>query len=176
MSSRAIFIIAAIVAVTGTAETADDQVLFKSDFESAHVDWLPEELMVLAGEFSIKDIDESRRSSSPATHSKTRCDCSDRRNPMASPCGRAFIPKAPAARTRFGVGFDSVAGYRFSSRPAKISSDYSRTKRRGLCPTRMEVGTSTWLISDSRGVGGKWIIEGRASPNGSRSRRVVNIL
>ena len=130
MSSRAIFIIAAIVAVTGTAEAADDQVLFKSDFESAHVDSLPEELMVLAGEFSVKDIGGNK-----ATHSKTLVRSSDLRNPTASPCGRAFIPKAPDGSHPASVlawTASPVTG--FSSRPAKIGCNFSRTKRRSPLP------------------------------------------
>ena len=55
MNNRPIFIIAAIIALTGNAQTPTDKVLFQSDFESANADSVPEELMILAGQFSVKE-------------------------------------------------------------------------------------------------------------------------
>ena len=60
MNNRFIFITATIVALTASAQKPADKVLFKTDFESANVDSVPEELMVLAGGFSVKDIGENK--------------------------------------------------------------------------------------------------------------------
>lgn len=95
MNNRFIFIIATIVALTGNAETPAGRVLFESDFESANAEAVPEELMVLAGEFSVKEIDGNKALELPVLRSKTSAHSSVRRNPTASLCGHAFALKAP---------------------------------------------------------------------------------
>ena len=67
MNNRFIFITAAIIALTASAQTPQDKVLFKSDFELASVDSVPEELMVLAGQFSVKEIDGNKALELPGT-------------------------------------------------------------------------------------------------------------
>jgi hypothetical protein len=169
MSSRAIFIIAAIVAVTGTAETADDQVLFKSDFESAHVDSLPEELMVLAGEFSVKDIDGNKALELPgnpledfgALFGPAESDGIAVRARVYSESSRRLAP-------RFGVGLDGVTGYRLLVTPGQNRLQLLKDQEAvASAPLEWKSGTWTWLHLQIREVSaGKWIIEGRAWPNG----------
>ena len=67
MNRRVIFISVAIVALTATAQTPQEKVLFKSDFELASADSLPEELMVLAGQFSVKEIVGNKALELPGT-------------------------------------------------------------------------------------------------------------
>ena len=54
MNNRSFFIITAVVALTCSAQTRANEMLFETDFESAQADSVPEELMVLAGQFSVR--------------------------------------------------------------------------------------------------------------------------
>jgi len=170
MSSRAIFIIAAIVAVTGTAETADDQVLFKSDFESAHVDSLPEELMVLAGEFSIKDIDGNKALELPGNPLE---DFGALFGPAESDGiavrARVFSESSKRLAPRFGVGLDGVAGYRLLVAPGQNRLQLLKDQEAvASAPLEWKSGTWTWLHLQIREVSaGKWFVEGRAWADGS---------
>ena len=170
MSSRAIFIIAAIVAVTGTAETADDQVLFKSDFESAHVDSLPEELMVLAGEFSVSDIGGNKALELPGNPLE---DFGALFGPAESDGiavrARVFSESSKRLAPRFGVGLDGVAGYRLLVAPGQNRLQLLKDQEAvASAPLEWKSGTWTWLHLQIREVSaGKWFIEGRAWADGS---------
>ena len=113
MNSRTVFIIAAIVALTGSAQTPDDKVLFKSDFESANADSLPEELMVLAGEFSVKDIGGNKTLELPGNPLE---DFGALFGPAESDGiavrARVYSESSKRLAPRFGVGLSGVSGYR----------------------------------------------------------------
>jgi hypothetical protein len=120
MNSRAIFIIAAIVAVTGSADTPNDKMLFKSDFESANVGSLPEELMVLAGEFSVSDTAATRHSSSSATRRKTRAHSTGGIGWYRYVRAR-FFRKLQGLHSLWGW-LDGVAGYRLRRARSKSTA------------------------------------------------------
>ena len=142
MNSRTIFIIAAIVALTGSAQTPDDKVLFKSDFESANVDSVPEELMVLAGEFSVKDIGGNKALELPGNPLE---DFGALFGPAESDGiavrARVYSESSKRLAPRFGVGLSGVAGYRLLVAPGPKSAATSEGPTgRGVSAIRMEVG------------------------------------
>jgi hypothetical protein len=170
MNSRVIFIIAAIIALTGSAQPPDDKLLFKSDFELANVDSIPEELMVLAGEFSVKDIGGNKALELPG-------------NPLED-FGVLFGPAesdgiAVQARIRsesskrlaprFGVGLSGVSGYRLLVAPGQNELQLLKDQQ-VVASAPFEWKSSTWTslhlqirkVSDA-----KWMIEGRAWADGT---------
>ena len=118
MNNRSIFIIAAIVALTGNAQTPADKVLFKTDFESANADSVPEELMVLAGQFSVKEIGGNKALELPGTPLE---DFGALFGPAESDgvAVRARVRSESTKRLapRFGVGLSGVSGYRLLVSP-----------------------------------------------------------
>ena len=170
MNSRAIFIIAAIVAVTGSADTPNDKILFKSDFESAKVGSLPEELMVLAGEFSVSDIGGNKALELPGNPLE---DFGALFGPAESDGiavrARVFSESSKRLAPRFGVGLDGVAGYRLLVAPGQNRLQLLKDQEAvASAPLEWKSGTWTWLHLQIRQVSaGKWFIEGRAWADGS---------
>ena len=170
MNSRAIFIIAAIVAVTGSADTLNDKMLFKSDFESANVGSLPEELMVLAGEFSVSDIGGNKALELPGNPLE---DFGALFGPAESDGiavrARVFSESSKRLAPRFGVGLDGVAGYRLLVAPGQNRLQLLKDQEAvASAPLEWKSGTWTWLHLQIREVSaGKWFIEGRAWADGS---------
>jgi hypothetical protein len=170
MNSRAIFIIAAIVAATGSADTPNDKMLFKSDFESANVGSLPEELMVLAGEFSVSDIGGNKALELPGNPLE---DFGALFGPAESDGiavrARVFSESSKRLAPRFGVGLDGVAGYRLLVAPGQNRLQLLKDQEAvASAPLEWKSGTWTWLHLQIREVSaGKWFIEGRAWADGS---------
>jgi hypothetical protein len=170
MNSRAIFIIAAIVAVTDSADTPDGKMLFKSDFESANVGSLPEELMVLAGEFSVSDIGGNKALELPGNPLE---DFGALFGPAESDGiavrARVFSESPKRLAPRFGVGLDGVAGYRLLVAPGQNRLQLLKDQEAvASAPLEWKSGTWTWLHLQIREVSaGKWFIEGRAWADGS---------
>jgi hypothetical protein len=170
MNSRAIFIIAAITAVTGSAQPPDDKVLFKSDFELANADSVPEELMVLGGQFSVKDIGGNKVLELPgnplddfgALFGPAESDGIAVRARIRSESSKRLAP-------RFGVGLDGVGGYRLLVTPGQNRLQLLKDQQAvASAPFEWKSGTWTSLHLQIRKVSeGKWIIEGRAWADGT---------
>lgn len=170
MNNRSIFIIAAIIALTGNAQTPADKVLYKTDFESANADSVPEELMVLAGQFSVKEIGGNKALELPGNPLE---DFGALFGPAESDGiavrARVFSESSKRLAPRFGVGLDGVAGYRLLVAPGQNRLQLLKDQEAvASAPLEWKSGTWTWLHLQIREVSaGKWFIEGRAWADGS---------
>jgi hypothetical protein len=170
MNNRSIFIIAAIVAVSGSAQTPADKVLFKSDFESASADSVPEELMVLAGQFSVKEAGGNKALELPGTPLE---DFGALFGPAESGgvAVRARVRSESTKRLapRFGVGLSGVAGYRLLvSTGQNVLQLLKNQQVVASAPFEWKPGTWTSLHLQARKISeGLWIIEGRAWADGT---------
>jgi hypothetical protein len=170
MNNRSIFIIAAIVALTASAQTRAEKLLFETDFESANADSVPEELMVLAGQFSVKEIDGNKALELPG-------------NPLedfgalfgsAESDGVAVRARIRSERTkrlapRFGVGLNGTGGYRLLVVPGQNGLQLLKDQEVVTsAPFEWKSGVWTSLHLQIRKTSeGKWIIEGRAWADGT---------
>jgi hypothetical protein len=165
MNSRPILVITAIVALTGGAETPADKVLFESNFESANADSVPEELMILAGQFSVKQIGGKKVLELPGNPLE---DFGALFGPAESDgiAVRARIRSESTKRLapRFGIGLSGVAGYRLLLAPGQSGLQLLKDQEvAASAPFEWKSGTWTWLHLQVRKISeGKWIIEGRA--------------
>ena len=120
MNNWAIFTIAAVLALTGRAQTPDEKVLFNGDFELANVDSVPEEVMVLAGEFSVKEIGGNQVLELPGDPLE---DFGALFGPAESDGiavrARVYSESSKRLAPRFGVGLNGVAGYRLLVTPGQ---------------------------------------------------------
>ena len=174
MSNWSVFIIAAIVALTGSAQIPADKVLFETDFESANADSVPEELMILAGEFSVKEIDGNKVLELPgnplddfgALYGPAESDGVAVRARIRSESTRRLAP-------RFGVGLSGVAGYRLLVAPGQNGMQLLKDQQVVASqPFEWKSGTWTSLHLQTRKISeGKWIIEGRAWADGTPEPR-----
>jgi hypothetical protein len=170
MNNQLIFITAAMVALTASAETRTDKLLFETDFESKKVDSVPEELMVLAGEFSVKDINGNRALELPgnpledfgALFGPAESDSIAVRARVHSESSKRLAP-------RFGVGLNGVAGYRLLVTPGQDRLELLKDQEAvASAPLEWKSGIWTWLHLQIRKISeGNWIIEGRAWADGT---------
>jgi hypothetical protein len=165
MNNRFIFITATIVALTGRAQTPADRLLFKTDFESANADSVPEELMILAGQFSVNEIGGNKALELPGTPLE---DFGALFGPAESE-GVAVRARARSESTkrlapRFGVGLSGVAGYRLLVSPGQNALQLLKDQQIvASAPFEWKTGTWTSLHLQVRKISeGKWIVEGRA--------------
>jgi hypothetical protein len=165
MNNRFIFITATIVALTGSAQTPADRLLFKTDFESANVDSVPEELMVLVGQFSVNEIGGNKALELPGTPLE---DFGALFGPAESEgvAVRARVRSESTKRLapRFGVGLSGVAGYRLLVSPGQNALQLLKDQQIvASAPFEWKTGTWTSLHLQVRKISeGKWIVEGRA--------------
>jgi hypothetical protein len=164
MNSWAIFIIAVIIALTGSAQTPDDTVLFESDFEMANVDSVPEELMVLAGGFSVKDTGGNKVLELPGDPLE---DFGALFGPAESDSiavrARVYSERSKRLAPRFGVGLNGVGGYRLLVAPGQNQVQLLKDQQTvASAPFEWKSSTWTWLHLQIRKVSeGKWIVAGR---------------
>jgi len=168
--NRTIAIITAIVALTAGAQTRADEVLFKTDFESVNVDSLPEELMVLAGQFSVKEIGGNKVLELPGNPLE---DFGALFGPAESE-GVAVRARVRSERTkrlapRFGVGLSGVSGYRLLVVPGQNVLQLLKDQQVvASAPFDWKPDTWTSLHLEVRKISeGKWIIQGRVWSEGT---------
>jgi hypothetical protein len=170
MNNQFIFITAAIVALTASAQTPADKVLFENAFESANMDSVPEELMILGGQFSVKEIDGNKVLELPGNPLE---DFGALFGPAESDgiAVRASIRSESTKRLapRFGVGLGGVAGYRLlvtaSQNALQLLKDQEVVSS---APLQWTPATWTSLHLQVRKISeSKLIIEGRAWANGT---------
>ena len=170
MNNRFISITATIVALTGNAQTPADKVLYKTDFESANADSVPEELMVLAGQFSVKEIGGNKALELPGTPLE---DFGALFGPAESDgvAVRARVRSESTKRLapRFGVGLSGVSGYRLLVSPGQNALQLLKDQQvLASAPFEWKPGTWTSLHLQVRKTPeSKWIIEGRAWADGT---------
>ena len=170
MNKRSIFIITAIVALTASAQTPQEKMLFETDFESAQADSVPEELMVLAGQFSVEETGGNRALELPgnpledfgALFGPAQSDGVAVRARIRSESTKRLAP-------RFGVGLCGVAGYRLLVAPGQNGLQLLKDQQvLASAPFDWKSGTWTSLHLQVRKISeGKWIIEGRAWTDGT---------
>ena len=170
MNNQFIFIAAAIVALTASAQTPREKVLFKSDFESANADSVPEEMMVLGGQFSVKEIGGNKALELPgdpledfgALFGPAESDGVAVRARIRSETTKRLAP-------RFGVGLSGVAGYRLLVAPGQNVLQLLKDQQVvASAPFEWKPGTWTSLHLQVRKVSeGKWSVEGRAWADGT---------
>ena len=170
MNNQLIFIAAAILALTGSAQASDERVLFTSDFEVASVDSVPEELMILGGGFSVKDIGGNKALELPGNPLE---DFGALFGPAESDDiavrARVYSESSKRLAPRFGVGLNGVAGYRLLVTPGQNRLQLLKDQE-PLASTPFTWKSSTWTslhLQIRKASEGNWIIEGRAWTDGT---------
>jgi hypothetical protein len=174
MNNRFISFIATIVALTASAQTPADKVLFNSDFESAGADSVPEELMVLTGQFSVKKIDGNKALELPGAPLE---DFGALFGPAESESvavrARVLSESTKRLAPRFGIGLSGVSGYRLLVAPGQKLLQLQKDQQVVVsAPFEWKRGTWTLLHLQVRKISeGQWIIEGRAWADGTAEPR-----
>jgi hypothetical protein len=139
--------------------------VYQNDFEQAPVDSVPEDFLVLSGEFAVKTdgmgkwlelpgapLDTFSLQFGPATNSGVCV--------TARVLGQAQKRRMPT----FSVGLGGVAGYQLRVAPAKAMVELLKdTEVVSTIPFQWKAGEWTWLELQIRlSAPGEWVVEGRA--------------
>lgn len=160
-----------IVLAATVAGAGDDGVLYRNDFQSAAVDSVPDDFLVLAGAFAVKEEDGNRFLELPGA-------------PLES-FGVLFGPTESvgvevAARIHgsakgrrypvMGVGLNGVSGYRLLVAPGKRALEIAvGDETQTSVPFEWKPDTWTQFRLRVREAGEKiWVVEGKAWAEGEK--------
>ena len=171
--SRPIFVpalaslLAASLAVVAPLRAAEP--LYKNDFESAEVGKLPKDMLVMAGDFTVKQDKDGKYLELPGEPLDTfGLFFGPSMQDDVSACARFYGSKKGRKYPIFGISLNGSNGYRLQVSPAKgalefFKSDESKTS----VPYTWTSDTWTNLRITVRKKGAGWVIEGKAWPAGS---------
>jgi hypothetical protein len=153
------------------APAADPSVqpIYKNDFESAEVDTMPKEMLVIGGAFAVKQDKDGKYLELPGEPLETFGFLFGPSEPAdVSASARFFGTKKGRKYPTFGVSLNGVGGYRLQASPAKqalelIKGDESKV----TVPFTWASDAWTSLRIQVRKTGSSWIIEGKAWPSGA---------
>src|SRR3954463_5579301 len=149
---------------------AHGQVLYTNNFDSAELGKVPDDFLVLAGDFAVKAEDGNKFLELPGSPLDSfGVQFGPGGNPEVSVSARI---KATARGRRFpicGVGLNGVAGYRLQVSPGKkLLELYRDQELKGSAPFEWKSDSWTKLrLRVHKDAAGGWRIEGKAWTEGS---------
>lgn len=147
---------------------AADAPAFKADFESAAPGKLPQDFMVLSGEFGVKEEAGNKFIELPGAPLDTFGLLFGAAQPGdATASARFFGTRQGRKFPTFGISLNGVGGYRLQMSPAKKALEIFRgDEARTSVPFEWQSGQWTTLRIEVRKQGDALKIEGKAWPSG----------
>jgi hypothetical protein len=166
---RFVVAFSALALLAGTVPLRAAAPLFKEDFESAEVDKVPKGMLVMAGEFAVKQGPEGKYLELPGEPLDTfgllfgpsvKDDVSASARFQGTKKGRKF--------PIFGVSLNGANGYRLQVSPAKGMLEFIKNDEPKLSvPYTWASDSWTTLRITVRKKGAGWVVEGKAWASGS---------
>jgi hypothetical protein len=156
-------------ALPAPAADAPAQPIYKNDFESAAVDTMPKDMLVIGGAFAVKQDKDGKYLELPGEPLDTFGFLFGPSEPAdVSASARIFGTKKGRKYPTFGVSLNGVGGYRLQVSPAKQALELIKGDESKLnVPFTWTSDTWTSVRIQVRKTGNSWIIEGKAWPSGS---------
>jgi len=172
-SSRTIFlpilasVATALLIPTGPLRAAEP--LYKNDFESADLDKVPKEMLVMAGDFAVKQDKDGKYLELPGEPLDTfGLLFGPSVQDDVSACARFYGTKKGRKFPTFGVSLNGANGYRLQVSPAKGALEFFKGDESKLSvPYTWTTETWTTLRITVRKKGAGWVVEGKAWTAGS---------
>jgi hypothetical protein len=147
---------------------AEAQVLYTNSFESAALDKVPDDFMVLEGGFEVKAEDGNRFLELPGAPLESfgvLFGPTDKGDVVAS--ARIYATGKSRRYPTFGLGVNGVGGYKLQVTPAKNSLElYRADTRKAVVPYKWSSGKWTHLKIEVRKTATGWDIKGKAWTSG----------
>jgi hypothetical protein len=167
-SSRPIFLsLLLVTALAGSLCAADP--LYKNDFEAADLDKTPKDMLVVAGDFTVKQDKDGKYLELPGEPLDTfgllfgpgvKDDITATARFFGTKKGRKF--------PLFGLSLNGANGYRLQVSPAKGAIEFIKNDESKLSvPYTWTSDTWTTLRITMRKSGDGWVVEGKAWVTGS---------
>jgi len=164
ITSVRLFVLLLASAAAISAEPA--RILYQNDFEKAALGQVPDDFLVLNGDFSVKQIDGNKCLELPGEPLDTfGVLFGSATNSGVTVSARIYGTKKGRREPSFGVGLNGAAGYKLEVSPAKgaleiYKGDLSATN----VPFAWKSGTWTMFRLQVRQDGNAWAVEGKAWP------------
>lgn len=148
------------------ARAESGRVLYQNDFEKAALDSVPDDMLVLDGDFAVKQSDGNKYLELPGAPLDTfGLLFGSSTNSGVCVSARIYGTKKGRREPSFGVGLNGVGGYKLKVSPAKgaleiYKGDVSVTN----VPYSWQSATWTMFRLQIRADGGAWKVEGKAWP------------
>ena len=158
----------AVASFSGPLSAAEP--LYKNDFEALDVDKAPKDVMVMAGDFTVKQDKDGKYLELPGEPLDTfGLLFGPSVQDDISACARFYGTKKGRKFPSFGVSLNGVNGYRLQVSPAKGALEFFKGDEAKLSvPFTWTSEAWTTLRITVRKSGAGWVIEGRAWPAGSK--------
>ncbi len=162
-----------LLAIAGLSVVAHASPLFQNDFEKAEVGKVPEEIMVLGGEFAVKADGTNKvleLPGAPLDSFAVQFGPAAKENVVAS--ARIFGTSKGRRAPTFGVGLGGVSGWKLQVSPGKKALELLRDAEvKATMTFDWKSGEWTRLRLQIRKVAdGEWKIEGKAWQGGSEPK------
>jgi hypothetical protein len=143
--------------------------LYKNDFESADLDKVPKDMLVVAGDFTVKQDKDGKYLELPGEPLDTfGLFFGPSAQDDVSACARFFGTKKGRKFPIFGISLNGSNGYRLQVSPAKGVLEFVKTdESKQSVPFTWTSDTWTNLRITVRKKGAGWVIEGKAWAAGS---------
>ena len=160
------FLLCGLLACCGASLAADAvKPLYENDFEKAEVSKVPEEIMVLGGEFAVKADGTNKVLELPgAPLDSFGAQFGPNQKENASVCARIFSTSKGRRAPTFGVGLGGVSGWKLQVSPSKKALELLRDAEvKATVNFDWKSGEWTHLRFQIRAIkDGEWKIEGKA--------------
>ncbi len=159
----AILVCALLPALAG-AETG--KVLYSNDFEKADLDQVPAGMMVLDGDFAVKQSDGNKYLELPGAPLDTFGVLFGSSTNFGVSVGARIYGTSKGRRApSFGVGLNGVNGYKLKVSPAKNALEiFKGDESVASEPYQWKTGVWTKFLLRVRQAGSDWKVEGKAWP------------
>jgi hypothetical protein len=152
------------------ASAASGQVLYTNNFESAQVGQVPDDFLVLAGDFAVKAENGNKFLELPGSPLDSYgVQFGPGGNPELSVSARIKATAKGRRFPTFGLGLSGVAGYRLQVSPGKkLLELYRDQELKGSGPFEWKSGAWTNVrLQVHKDAAGGWRIEGKAWSEGT---------
>jgi hypothetical protein len=145
--------------------TAEPTVLYTNSFDSAELDKVPDDMLVLDGAFAVKQDGSNKFLELPGAPLDTfGALFGPATNANVTVTAKIFGSGKGRRYPTFGVGVNGAGGYRLKTAPSKDKLElYKGDDVIATAPFKWKSGTWTEFRLQVRSVGsGQWVVEGRA--------------
>jgi hypothetical protein len=149
--------------------TQESPALYRNDFEKAEIDTLPDEFLVLEGEFKVREIEGNRVLELPGSPLSTFGLMFGPRESVGVELRARFLTGASRRRfSTFGVGLGGVSGYHLRVSPGKNKLEIVQDEE-PIADAEYKWKPDVWTMAAMRirKSGDKqWVIEGKVWQKG----------
>lgn len=150
--------------VLGSWSFAAPAALYTNNFESAQLDQVPDDMLVLDGNFAVKQEDGNKFLELPGAPLDTfGVLFGPTTNGNVAVTARIYGTGKGRRYPTFGVGLNGAGGYKLKVAPSKNELElYKGDDVLTTAPFKWKSGTWTQFRLQVRSAGGNWIVEGKA--------------